>query len=172
MMKQSKLLNSELKQHKQDHDHIDGQAPTFRYRPRREPSFNRRIDTPLRKPYYNYINKYTVNLIWAGSSKKVPSNMRKIRRFRSSCSCAEYRPGLGSHSHILWCPMILLADSAGPDQTARMHRLIWVFAVRIYPKIRFCMELPICTRHAASTGRKRPDSLIKSPEYLLRSSWS
>ena len=80
---------------------------------------------------------------------------------------------LALHSYILWCPMILLADSAGPDQTARMHRLIWVFAVRIYPKIRFRMELPICTRHAASTGRKRPDSLIKSPEYLLRrSSWS
>ena len=33
--------------------------------------------------------------------------------------------------------MILLADSEGPDQTARMNRLIWVFAVRIYPKTRF-----------------------------------
>ena len=27
--------------------------------------------------------------------------------------------------------MILLADSVGPDQTARMRRLIWAFAVRI-----------------------------------------
>ena len=26
--------------------------------------------------------------------------------------------------------MILLADSEGPDQTARMRRLIWAFAVR------------------------------------------
>ena len=31
--------------------------------------------------------------------------------------------------YILSCPMILLADSEGPDQTARMRRLIWAFAV-------------------------------------------
>ena len=30
--------------------------------------------------------------------------------------------------------MILLTDSEGPDQTARMRRLIWAFAVCIYPK--------------------------------------
>ena len=35
--------------------------------------------------------------------------------------------------------MILLADNEGPDQTARMHRLIWAFAVRISPKTRFRM---------------------------------
>ena len=34
--------------------------------------------------------------------------------------------------------MILLADSEGPDQTARMRRLI------IYPQARFRMEQPIC----------------------------
>ena len=33
--------------------------------------------------------------------------------------------------------MILLADSEGPDQTARMRRLIWAFAVRKCPKARF-----------------------------------
>ena len=33
--------------------------------------------------------------------------------------------------------MILLADSEGPDQTARMRRLIWAFAVRICTKILF-----------------------------------
>ena len=35
--------------------------------------------------------------------------------------------------------MILLADShgEGPDQTARMRRLIWDFAVRLCPKMRF-----------------------------------
>ena len=38
--------------------------------------------------------------------------------------------------------MILLADSEGSDQTARMRRLIWAFAVRIYPKTRFRMERP------------------------------
>ena len=35
--------------------------------------------------------------------------------------------------------MILLADSNGPDQTARMRRLIWAFALRIYPKTRVRM---------------------------------
>ena len=39
--------------------------------------------------------------------------------------------------------MIVLADSEGPDQTARMRRLIWAFAVRICPKTRFRMALPI-----------------------------
>ena len=33
--------------------------------------------------------------------------------------------------YILLCPMILLADSEGSDQTARMRRLIWAFAVHI-----------------------------------------
>ena len=33
--------------------------------------------------------------------------------------------------------MILLADSEYPDQTARMRRLIWAFAVHIYPQTRF-----------------------------------
>ena len=32
--------------------------------------------------------------------------------------------------------MILVADSKGPDQTVRMRRLIWAFAVRICPKTR------------------------------------
>ena len=30
--------------------------------------------------------------------------------------------------------MILYADSEGPDQTARMRRLIWDFAVRAYTR--------------------------------------
>ena len=38
--------------------------------------------------------------------------------------------------------MILLADSEGPDQTARMRRLIWAFAVRICQKTRLRMALP------------------------------
>ena len=40
--------------------------------------------------------------------------------------------------------MILLADKKGPDQTVRMRRLIWVFAVRICPKTRFGMAWLIC----------------------------
>ena len=39
--------------------------------------------------------------------------------------------------------MILLADSEGPDQTARMRSLIWAFAVRIYLKTRFRMTRPL-----------------------------
>ena len=35
--------------------------------------------------------------------------------------------------------MILLADCEGPDQSARMRRLIWAFAIRIFPKTRFRM---------------------------------
>ena len=34
------------------------------------------------------------------------------------------------HWCILYCPMILLTDNEGPDQTARMRRLIGTFAVR------------------------------------------
>ena len=39
--------------------------------------------------------------------------------------------------------MIPLADSEGPDQTARMRRLISTFAVRICPKTRFRIARPI-----------------------------
>ena len=35
--------------------------------------------------------------------------------------------------------MILLADNEGPDQTARMRRLIWAFVIRVYSQTRFHM---------------------------------
>ena len=35
--------------------------------------------------------------------------------------------------------MILLEDNEGPDQTARMRRLIWAFVIRIYSQTRFRM---------------------------------
>ena len=35
------------------------------------------------------------------------------------------------HSYSPQHPIILLADREGPDQTVRMHRLIWAFAVRL-----------------------------------------
>ena len=44
--------------------------------------------------------------------------------------------------------MILIADSEGPGQTARMRSLIWAFAVRICPKtffFFFLMARPICS---------------------------
>ena len=43
--------------------------------------------------------------------------------------------------------MILLADSEGPDQSARMRRLIWAFAVRIYPKACVPMAHPKYNLH-------------------------
>ena len=45
--------------------------------------------------------------------------------------------------YILKCAMNLLVDSEGPDQTAQMGRLIWVFTVHICPKTRFCMARTI-----------------------------
>ena len=52
------------------------------------------------------------------------------------------------HWTILLYPMILFADGEGPDQTARMRSLIWAFAVRICPKIRFRIARPIHLRLA------------------------
>ena len=49
--------------------------------------------------------------------------------------------------------MSLLADSKGPDQTARMRRLIWAFAVRICPKKRFRIAWPyVLTVHGIKTA--------------------
>ena len=45
--------------------------------------------------------------------------------------------------YILQYTMIVLADREGHDQTARMRRLIWAFAVRIWPKAGFRMLRPI-----------------------------
>ena len=45
---------------------------------------------------------------------------------------------------ILYYPMLLLADSEGPDQTAHLHSLIRAFAVRIYHKTQFRMALLMC----------------------------
>ena len=47
------------------------------------------------------------------------------------------------HWHILQYPVTLLADNDGPDQTVRMRRLIWAFAVLINPKTRFRMARPV-----------------------------
>ena len=47
------------------------------------------------------------------------------------------------HLYILKDRVILLAKSEGPDQTARMRRLVWAFAVRICLKTCFRMSRPI-----------------------------
>ena len=55
----------------------------------------------------------------------------------SSHACAKYHPDIC----ILQYPMSIVADSECPDQTARMRRLIWDFAIRICPKTRFRMTV-------------------------------
>ena len=49
--------------------------------------------------------------------------------------------------------MILLADSGGPDQTARMRRLIWAFAIRLCPKACFRMARPMEYEDSRSVSR-------------------
>ena len=68
------------------------------------------------------------------------SNMLKMRRPRSSCACSKYYPGLS-------CPFIdsVVSNnsvSEGPDQTARMRRLIWFLSARICLKSRFRRARP------------------------------
>ena len=72
--------------------------------------------------------------------------VKRKRAFRHSLKCSEtdhpahaqsITPVFSLHSYILYYPMILLADNEGPDQTARMRRLIWAFVVGICPKTRF-----------------------------------
>ena len=66
-----------------------------------------------------------------------------MRKFRLSRAWAKYHSGLCSPFVYSVYPMILIADREGPDQTARMRRLIWVFAVCICPQIRFRLARPI-----------------------------
>ena len=44
---------------------------------------------------------------------------------------------------IHYGPIILLADSEGPDPTARMRGKTWAFTVHIWPKTSFRMVQPI-----------------------------
>ena len=94
--------------------------------------------------------------------------INKIQNFQATCSslheprqakkclrtCAKYANSdhpahaqsiiraFALHSYIPRYPMKLLADREGPDQTARMRRLILTFAVRICPKTRFHFARP------------------------------
>ena len=54
-------------------------------------------------------------------------------------ACANAHRAFALH-YMFYSPMILLAGSEGPDQTARMRSLIWAFAVRICPMI--CFRMP------------------------------
>ena len=50
--------------------------------------------------------------------------------------------------------MILLADSEGPDQTARMRMLIWAFAVRRCLKTRFSMAWFLSYLHCSASSQQ------------------
>ena len=71
-----------------------------------------------------------------------PSSMHKLCSHIIMHMC-KYHTGIALYWNILKYPMILFADSEGPDQTAWMHRLIWVFAICICQKTCFRMALPI-----------------------------
>ena len=75
----------------------------------------------------DYVYIHVVINIWVMSSEKVSSSMTKI----------------ALRWNILLYLMVLLADSEGPDQPARMRRLIRAIIVRICPKTRFRMARPI-----------------------------
>ena len=68
------------------------------------------------------------------SWETVPSNMQKCTYSDNAQSIIR---AFALHSYMPRYPTILFADSKGPDQTARMRRLIWDFAVRICPETLF-----------------------------------
>ena len=57
--------------------------------------------------------------------------MGKMRRSRLSYAYTWMIRAFALHRYILYYPVVLLADSEGSDQPARMRRLIWALAVRI-----------------------------------------
>ena len=87
----------------------------------------------------------------------MPSNMRKMRSFKPYC--AKYHPGICSPFILSVVSIFFVLGSEGSDQTARMCRLIWTFAVRIGPNTRFRMAWPICCWSAVlilnATGHPR-----------------
>ena len=82
-------------------------------------------------------------IIWAGPREKVPSSMCKMCGFTSSCTFSKSHPVISSPSKHSIISSDYFMDSEGPDQTARMCKLIWAFVSRICPKICFRRALPI-----------------------------
>ena len=87
------------------------------------------------------------------------SSMGRVKQKKCLQTCAKcadsHQPGheqsrirpFSPHWSILYYPVILLADREGPDQTARMRRLIWAFAVRICTKTRSKFRKLMVDRH-------------------------
>ena len=100
------------------------------------------------------IQKILITLNMPTQSKVITSSgPRQAKKCLQACAkCAYSRHNAPAqclirafylHCYILQNPMILAADSEGPDQTARMRSLIWAFALRICPKTRFRVARPI-----------------------------
>ena len=64
------------------------------------------------------------------------------------------------HWNILLYSVILFADSEGPDQTARMRRLIWAFAVCICSNTRFLIARPEQDRRRPGTPNSQTTSSL------------
>ena len=67
----------------------------------------------------------------------------QMHRCRSFCTWTSFISSFALHSYILSYPMILLADSEGPDQTVWMWELIWALAACICSKTGFPMAQSI-----------------------------
>ena len=79
-----------------------------------------------------------------GASNKYPQHMFLWRNKKNImwippliCSYVTSGPLLSFHT---FCSISDSADSEGPDQTARMRRLICAFVVRIYLKLNAVMQ--------------------------------
>ena len=68
------------------------------------------------------------------------------------------------HSYILKYPIILLGDSKGPDQTAQMCSLIWVFTVHMCSKTCFPMAWP---KSGPEVIKLFSCSILQSMEFVL-----
>ena len=90
-------------------------------------------------------NSFSFQVTWW---EKVPSAMCAQRRLKSSCAAARCLFGsLLSAWRNFASLAIQNAPSEDSDQTARMCRLIWIFAGRTCPKVRF---LTFCDPYVTS----------------------
>ena len=65
------------------------------------------------------------NVKGATPRENVSLSMHKMRSFRFTLRMRSLIRTFAPRSYILQCPLILLADREGLDQTARMHSLGW-----------------------------------------------
>ena len=94
-----------------------------------------KYDTGICSPFIH-------SLVCTGSvCEKIPSNMYKMCGFTSCYACAKYYPALCSPLKHFLVSNDSICGKRSSDQTMRISRLIWAFAVRICPKTRFCMVL-------------------------------